>query len=268
MGSHPYPNVPPDVGEQYERGLVPVIFTPWAKILIARVRPQPGERVLDVACGTGAVARLAAERVGPSGTVVGADASAGMLGAARRVPAALPIEWREADAASLPFADASFDLVLCQQGLQFFPDRVAALREMRRVLGPGGRVGLSVFGTQQENPGYDAIGKVLARYVGPDAGALAPFALGDAELLRGLVEEAGFGRISVRRETIAVHCPSLRDFLERLLGGSPSVRRALAALGEEERRAAAGEYAAALAGYTSEEGFAVPMVSNLVIASA
>jgi hypothetical protein len=153
-------------------------------------------------------------------------------------------------------------------GAAVFPDRVAALREMRRVLGPGGRVGLTGFGPQQENPGYDAIGKVLARYVGPDAGALAPFALGDAELLRGLVEEAGCGRIEVRRETILARCPSSTDFLERLLGGSPSVRRALAALGEEERRAAAGEYVAALAGYSSEEGFAVPMVSHLVIAWA
>ncbi len=266
MDAQPYPDVPADVGAQYERGLVPIIFAPWAALLIERLDPQPAERVLDVACGTGIVTRLAAERVGPSGTVVGADSSPAMLAAARRASAGMPIDWREADAAALPFADASFDLILCQQGLQTFPDRVGALRQMRRVLTPGGRIGLAVFGPQQESPGYDAVGHVLTRYLGPEAGALPLFALGDADLLHGLAAEAGFEQIEVRHEVLSVRCASAGDFLDRLLAGSPIMRRALSALREEERRLMVEAYGAAVAQYVRDEGFVFPMTSNLLIA--
>jgi SAM-dependent methyltransferase len=266
MDSQPYPDVPADVGAQYERDLVPIIFAPWAAVLIERTAPRAAERVLDVACGTGIVARLAAERVGPSGTVVGVDASPAMLAAGRRASAGLPIDWREADAAALPFAEASFDLVLCQQGLQYFPDRIGALREMRRVLTPGGRLGLAVFGPQRENPGYDAVGQVLTRYLGPEAGALPLFTLGDAGLLRGLVAEAGFARIAVRHEVLSVRCASAGDFLGRLLTGSPSMRRALSPLREGERRSVVDAYGAAVADYVGDEGFVVPMTSNVLIA--
>jgi SAM-dependent methyltransferase len=131
--------------ETYERYMVPAIFGPWAEDLLALAMPTPGERVLDVACGTGVVARLVAQRVAPTGTVVGFDLNPGMLAVARTLP--LPqgakIEWREGNVSAMPFPDASFDLTLCQQGLQFFPDRSAALREMRRVLAPRGRLALA-----------------------------------------------------------------------------------------------------------------------------
>src|SRR5262245_2757037 len=126
------------VPENYERYLVPTIFGPWALDLVELARP--GERVLDIACGTGIVARTAARRVGSGGKVVGVDVSAPMLDAARAAAAGegLSIEWREGNAMTLPFSDTEFDLVLCQQGFQFFPDRSASLREMHRVLRPGG----------------------------------------------------------------------------------------------------------------------------------
>jgi ubiquinone/menaquinone biosynthesis C-methylase UbiE len=126
--------------EIYERHMVPAIFGPWAEDLLALATPLPGERVLDVACGTGVVARLVAQRVGPSGTVVGFDLNPGMLTVARSLPppSGARIEWREGNVSAIPLPDATFDLVLCQQGLQFFPDRSAALREMRRVWGPVG----------------------------------------------------------------------------------------------------------------------------------
>jgi ubiquinone/menaquinone biosynthesis C-methylase UbiE len=261
-----YANTPTDMGEQYEQGMVPIVFAPWAVVLIEHAQPKPGERILDVACGTGVVARLAAARVGPSGTVAGADISAAMIAAARRASDGIRVDWREADATALPFADTSFDLVLCQQGLQFFPDRVAALREMRRVLAPDGRLGLAVFGPQEESPGYHAVGQVLARYVGPQAGRLPPFALGDADSLRGLVAEADYQEIEIRRETLFVRCSSAAEFLNRLIAGAPTIGAALNALHENEQRSLVGDFEAAVADYVGDDGFVFPMMSNLVIA--
>ena len=141
--------------EIYERHMVPAIFGPWAEDLVALATPKPGERVLDVACGTGVVTRLVAQCVGPSGNVVGFDLNPGMLTVARGVP--LPsgarVEWREGNVSAMPFPDATFDLALCQQGLQFFPDRPGALREVRRVLVSGGRLALSVWRPMQYSPG-------------------------------------------------------------------------------------------------------------------
>src|ERR1700722_8583613 len=125
--------------EVYERELVPAVFRPWAPILVDLAHPRPGERVVDVACGTGVVARIVAARVGPKGTVVGVDLNPGMLSVARSAVstdprASAPVQWQEASADKLPFPDGSFDIVYCQLGLQFFVDRAAALCEMRRVL--------------------------------------------------------------------------------------------------------------------------------------
>src|SRR5215475_2176295 len=144
------------VPENYERYLVPTIFGPWALDLVEEAGARPGERVLDIACGTGIVARTAAGRVGSGGTVVGLDVSAPMLDVARVVAAGegLSIKWREGSAMKLPFPDTAFDVTLCQQGLQFFPDRATALREMHRVLGPGGRVALSVWRAIEGSPGF------------------------------------------------------------------------------------------------------------------
>src|SRR5215468_6069587 len=127
------------VPENYERYLVPSIFGPWASDLVEVAAPQLGERVVDIACGTGIVALTAAQRVGSGGRVVGLDLSVPMLQVARTAAAArgVSVEWREGSAVKLPLADAAFDVAFCQQGLQFFPDRGAALREMYRVLAPG-----------------------------------------------------------------------------------------------------------------------------------
>ncbi|HLL50277.1 MAG TPA: methyltransferase domain-containing protein, partial [Thermomicrobiales bacterium] len=125
-----------NAAELYERYLVPTITGVWAADLVRRAALQPGERVLDVACGTGIVARLAAEQVGAQGVVVGLDLNTAMLDVARALPspAGAPITWTEASVLAMPFPDATFDVVVCQLGLQFFPDRPQALQEMRRVL--------------------------------------------------------------------------------------------------------------------------------------
>ena len=144
--------------EVYQRHMVPAIFGPWAEDLLGLAAPQAGERVLDVACGTGVVTRLAAQRVGSSGAVVGLDLNPGMLTVARTLtpPEGAQIEWREGNVTAIPLSDGAIDLVLCQQGLQFFPDRPGALREMRRVLRPSGRMALSVWRPMQHSPGFAA----------------------------------------------------------------------------------------------------------------
>ena len=126
------------VAEAYEHYLMSTFGDAWTQTLVQLAAPAEGDRVLDVACGTGAVARCSAPLVGPTGRVVGLDLNPGMLTIARGMPApeGIPIEWREGNATALPFPNASFDLVCCQQGLQFFPDRTAALGEMFGVLAP------------------------------------------------------------------------------------------------------------------------------------
>ena len=136
--------------ETYERALVPAVFAAWAPLVVELADPRPGERVLDVACGTGVVTRLVAQRAGRTGSVVGLDLNPGMLAVAasstaNEPPTSAPITWQEASATKMPLPDAAFDIVYCQLGLQFFPDRPAALREMYRVLVPGGRLGLMVW---------------------------------------------------------------------------------------------------------------------------
>jgi ubiquinone/menaquinone biosynthesis C-methylase UbiE len=145
--------------ESYQRHLVPTVTAGWAAGLLDRVGLRRGERVLDVACGTGVVARVAAERMGPTGRVAGIDINAAMLGVARSLPVGTRarIGWVQGSVLSLPFAEASHNVVLCQLGLQFVLDRPTALAQMRRVLMPGGRVGLNVYGPLEHNPATFAL---------------------------------------------------------------------------------------------------------------
>jgi ubiquinone/menaquinone biosynthesis C-methylase UbiE len=160
--------------EIYERGLVPAIFAPWAPLLIEQAALQPGDRVLDVACGDGVVARLAARQVGPTGQIIGLDINAVMLAVGRSLPPipGVSLEWQEGNAIALPFADASFDTLLCQQGLQFFTDRLAAIREIRRVLVPGGRLSLNVWRALERNLGQAALVEALEHHLGPAAASI------------------------------------------------------------------------------------------------
>jgi SAM-dependent methyltransferase len=168
--------------EVYERQLVPAIFGPWAPRVLDLAAPAGGERVLDAACGTGVVARLAAERVGPDGQVVGLDLNPGMLAVAAGLPVqGAPTGWVQADAGRLPFQDRSFEVVCCQLGLQYVPDRAATLVEMARVLTPGGRLAAMVWRSIDRSPGFAGLAEALDRHLGPAVGAImrAPFGLGD-----------------------------------------------------------------------------------------
>lgn len=252
--------------EVYERELVPAIFGPWAPRVLDLAVPVAGERLLDAACGTGVVARLAAERVGPDGRVVGLDLNQGMLAVAAALPVrGAPTRWVQADAGRLPFADRSFEVVCCQLGLQYTPDRTATLAEMARVLAPGGRLAAMVWRSIDHSPGFALLADALDRHVGPAAGAImrAPFGLGDEVALRGLVAGAGFRDVGVDRRAGAVRFGSVREFLLAQGAGSP-LAGPIGAAGPDARARLLEEMEAALAPWQSAAGLAFPIEALLV----
>jgi ubiquinone/menaquinone biosynthesis C-methylase UbiE len=185
----------PSFPEMYERWLVRPLFRPWAELTLDALQLAPGDRVLDIACGTGIVARLAAERLGGGARVVGVDVSPDMLAVARA--AAPGIDWREGNAGALPLGDGEqFDVVVCQQGLQFFPDKPAAVAEMRRALAEGGRLAVATWRSDDEIPFFRELRRVGERHLGPVADQRHSF--GDAAPLEALLRDAGLGDVRVR----------------------------------------------------------------------
>ena len=255
--------------EAYEAFLVPAIFGPWARAVLRRRPPAAGDRVLDVACGTGIGARLAAAIVGRSGSVTALDADAAMLAVARAsaLPAdAAAIRWHHANAVSMPFHDHAFDHVLCLEGIQFFPDRPAGLREIRRVLRPGGAFVASVWGPLEQNPAYHSIAEGLRELVSDDAARLPPFALSDADTVRDLVANAGFAAVTVSVERQDVNVPSSEALIAWVAAGGPTMRHSLARLSSERRKDFEDLVAARLAPYRTERGLVVPSTRHVVVA--
>jgi ubiquinone/menaquinone biosynthesis C-methylase UbiE len=223
MSDHEHWQLDGSAPELYERYLVPAITSIWAADLIDRARPKPGDSVLDVACGTGAVTRLAAKQV-LSGRVVGLDLNGGMLAVARSVPnAGASIEWLEGSALRLPFDDGSFDLVLCQLGLQFFPDRPLALREMKRVLVPSGRVAVSVYSAIDRTPAASVFARALDQRLGPDASRIkrAEHIFPVAEEIGDLMTTAGFEQVNLSTVTKLITFPSVLDYVRFQLVATP-----------------------------------------------
>ena len=258
------------VPENYERYLVRSIFAPWADDLVEMAALQPGERALDIACGTGIVARTAARRLGSGGGVVGLDLSAPMLAVARSAAAAegVTIKWREGNGLQLPLGDDAFDVVVCQQGLQFFPDRPAALREMYRVLAPGGRLVLSVWREIERSPGFAVLAQALTRHVGPEAGILmtsGPFGLSSTEELRKLTTRANFKDINIRPAAKVLHYPASDEFVLRYAAGS-ALAGAVANADDNARTALLAEVAERLQSHVGDQGLAFSIESNMVTA--
>ena len=195
--------------EVYEAEFVPALFRPFSAAVADAALIGPGQRVLDVACGTGALTRAVAARVGPTGRVLGLDANPEMLAVARRLDPS--IEWIDGRAEALPLPDASLDAVVSQFGLMFFDDRVAALREMVRVLEPGGRLAVAVCDAVERSPGYGALATLLEALFGARVADAfrAPFAIGDAALLNRLARDAGLQRAEVLQRSAAVRFASV-----------------------------------------------------------
>ena len=212
------------VPDEYERHLVPSVFAPWAEVLLDAVVVAPGTQVLDIASGTGALARAAGRRAGSDGHVVASDVSGPMLARAAAVGApdgAAPIEYLEASADALPFEDGRFDVVLCQQGLQFFPQREAAVGEIRRVLRPGGVAGIAVWATGHPLEPFGVYGEKLAAL-----GAQAPFPRAfesdtftmSVETVRSLLDEAGFSPVDADVVELEVSWPDTASVVAGALG--------------------------------------------------
>ncbi len=211
--------VPRTAAEIYQEFFVPALFADWAPLVAAAASLAPGQRVLDVACGTGVLACEAARRVRPGGSVAGLDRNEGMLEVARRQ--APEIEWRQGRAEAIDAAADSFDSVISQFGLMFFDDRVAALREMRRVLAPGGRLAVAVWDDLAGSPGYAAMAALLDRLFGARIAdeLRAPFSLGDAGTLRALFAEAGMAAAEIRTQPGTARFPSLDSWVHTDIKG-------------------------------------------------
>ncbi|HSH44005.1 MAG TPA: methyltransferase domain-containing protein [Arenicellales bacterium] len=208
-----------DAAMAYETIFVPALFQHWPEHVIAAAGVGPGHRTLDVACGTGVLTRALPSVVGEIPAPVGLDIAPGMLEVARRLNP--DIQWRHGDAVALPFEDASFDRVLCQYGLMFFPDRAVALREMSRVLAAGGRLAVAVWDSLENNPGFLEKVDILDEAGGRAAGdALrAPFCLGDCEALHQLAEEAGLRGVKITTRSGEARFSSMHEFVEAEVRG-------------------------------------------------
>jgi ubiquinone/menaquinone biosynthesis C-methylase UbiE len=253
--------------EMYERWLVGPLFRPWAEMTLQELALSPGDRTLDIACGTGIVARVAKERLGDAGYVVGVDVSKDMLAVAHTV--APGIDWREGNASALPLRDGErFEVVVCQQGLQFFPDKPAAAAQMRRALAKGGRLAVATWRSDDEIPFLRELRRAAERHLGAIADQRYNF--GDAAPLETLLRDAGFHdvRVGTVLRTIRFDdgAPFLRLNTMALVGMSPAGR----AMGNRERQrvvdAIASESAPVLQAYSDGSGLAFGLSTNLATA--
>jgi ubiquinone/menaquinone biosynthesis C-methylase UbiE len=249
----------------YERETVHTLGRPLAELMFAHVTLQAGDRVLDAACGTGIVTRVAAQRFRHLAHLVGVDLNPGMLDVARsHTPTTgVPVEWQQGDLSALPFPEGRFEVVLCQQGLQFVPDPGAALREMRRVLVPGGRLAFTVF---SEIPAYYAVlADALARHVSAAAATscLSRYTLQEATMLQTLVDAAGFGAITIRVLEVQRRMPASAASVVEAMARAPYARD-VAAVEEAVRHAIGQEVSAALHAYRDGDEAVIPHRSHLV----
>jgi SAM-dependent methyltransferase len=208
-----------DAATSYEEFFLPALFNQWPSHVLDAARVGPGQKLLDVACGTGILARAALARVSPGGSVSGLDLNPGMLAVATKLEPG--IAWRQGMAESLPYPDASFDVVVSQFGLMFFTDRLKAVSEMRRVLTQGGRLAVAVWDSLDHIPGYAAEVALVERISGEHAAnpLRAPFLFGDTDELAALFKSAGVSDVSVMTHHGVARFPSIRSMLDADIKG-------------------------------------------------
>src|ERR671918_274748 len=209
--------------ENYQRYFVPAIATPVSADLLRIAGLRQAERVLDVACGTGVIARLAAEPVGPTGSVAASDLAPDMIDVAKTIPspAGSPIEWHVGDATAHPFPDDSYDVALCQMGLRFIEDRAAVLTETRRVLAPGGRLVINTPGRIQ--PAFELMEQAIVEHISADLGGFvrAVFSMHDPEAVATLLRDAGLSDVATRVSPVRLQLPAPAEFLWQYINFTP-----------------------------------------------
>jgi ubiquinone/menaquinone biosynthesis C-methylase UbiE len=255
--------------ETYEQFFVASIYNYWTPLLVERAAPQPGEQVLDVACGTGVVARSIVPLVGVQGKVVGLDINPSMLEVACRQFSRHcdEIDWREGRAESLPFSNNEFDLVTCQQGLQFFNQPTAA-REMHRVLRPKGRAAIAVWQSLDQNPFYQIMFSTIASVFGiPMAEVAKPFSYGDPDELKSLLVGAGFQTAKVEPLCQMVHFHKVDRFVELTIRAASVVIPAFATMDGEMQSDLMARVNQKVAGlikdHTTDGVLSFPMAANI-----
>ena len=252
-----------EIAETYEASFVPSLFAGLAEHLVAAAGITPGQRILDVACGTGIVARVAADRAGERGRVTGLDLNDAMLTVARRVRPDL--DWRQGDATSLPFPDRSFDVVLCQSGLMFVPDVAGAVREMARVAVDGGTVAVQVWSSLERQTGIQPLADAVARYAGREAVDLIStyFRLGDQDAFTAHFDAAGLRVTFVRSLPVTLRAPSIDEYVTTEVESTPLVSR----ISDDVYRRIREDARTGLAPFCDDAGgLALPLEVYLVIA--
>ncbi|MCG8614669.1 MAG: methyltransferase domain-containing protein [Desulfobacterales bacterium] len=256
----------PDI---YEKYIVPAFSGAWAEEMVARANLQKGDRILDMACGTGIVSRKAWDATGGRISLTGMDVNDIVLEKARQIfsDTKIPAAFKRGSADALPFSDRSFDVVLCQQGLQYFPDRDAALKEVRRVLAPGGNAVFSVWRPLAYSPFYVVLHRALEHYVSKTAAdtLASAYALGDPGQLRTLFSSAGFHSVNLRLVIKQMDCPDIDSFLAAGISAAPFAGE-IAALPESKRREMFQTIREDVSDYTDDHGLAAPMAALLVSA--
>jgi SAM-dependent methyltransferase len=253
-----------DAAEVYESCFVPAIFGAWAGLVAESAGIRTGNAVLEVGCGTGVLAREALRRVGQEGHVVGLDLNEGMLAVAARTEP--KIDWRQGDAASLPFEDAIFDVVISQFALMYFPDRVASLSEMWRTLAPGGRLSIAAWAPIHHARGYQILVDIASRQCGREAANVlaAPFVIGDRAELAKLFVDSGISGAKVTLHAGSIRFNSVREFIRIEVKGSPLADL----LSDDAMETLAAESESALAEFVVPSGeIIMPMYAHIVTAN-
>ncbi len=262
-----YANRQPTFPEMYERVLVEPLFRPWAERLLDQGISGGETNLLDIACGTGIVARLAKRRLGPGARVVAADLSGDMIALARTIDPA--VEWIEADATALPAAASGpFDAITCQQGFQFFADRPAVARELHRVIRPEGHLAVAVWRSLEDNPFFLETHRIGERHAGPIRDQRHGFS--DPAELAAVLRDAGFSSVRVDRSALTLRFPDPVPFLRMNAMALVGMSAASPTLAAEERArlvaAIAEDSTTAARSFCDAQGLVFETTANLALA--
>ncbi len=217
MGDSASGQISSSAAEIYEEFYLPGLFAEWTPRVVDAAQIGPGQRVVDVACGTGVLARAVADRVGAAGFTVGVDINEGMLLIAREK--APKIEWHQAPPEKLPLDDNSFDSVVCQFGLMYFTDQQAALMEMMRVLRPGGNLAVVVWDKLENSPAYESETRLFQRVLGDEHADESPYSLGDTQVLNHLFSSAGISAARIQTHEGTARFSSIEDWIYADING-------------------------------------------------